>query len=234
MVAFFAGLDPCRAADAADGAWAVRILTGEKLKRVVSSTDLRTWAAAEADIAPWLFEECDAVAGDLAETISLLLDRGPAERTDDALAGAHAAEEACLSDWIETRVLPLRELDAGEQQEAVRRWWRTLDRRGIFLLCKLLTGGLRVGVSKGLLVRALARHTNLPEPVIAHRLMGQLDPTPAAYRRLLDPDATDAADATPYPFFLATPVQGESTVEPTPAEIEARLGPATGFQAEWK
>src|SRR5689334_3317747 len=63
-----------RAADPVDAAWAVYFLTGRKPKRLIRSGDLRTWAAAEADVPAWLFEECHATVGDLAETIALLLD----------------------------------------------------------------------------------------------------------------------------------------------------------------
>ena len=57
----------------ADAAWAVYFLSGRKPKRLIRSGDLRNWAAAEAGIADWLFAECYETAGDLAETITLLL-----------------------------------------------------------------------------------------------------------------------------------------------------------------
>src|SRR5687767_8806457 len=60
-------------APAADAAWAVHFLIGRRPKRLVSSAKLRMWAAEEAGIPAWLFEESHHAVGDLAETITLLL-----------------------------------------------------------------------------------------------------------------------------------------------------------------
>ena len=60
-------------ADAADAAWAIHFLSGQKLRRLVPTKLLRQWAAEEADIPPWLFEESYSSVGDLAETISLVV-----------------------------------------------------------------------------------------------------------------------------------------------------------------
>src|SRR5947209_20582457 len=40
-----------------DAAWAVYFLVGRKPKQVVPTARLRAWAAAEAGVADWLFEE---------------------------------------------------------------------------------------------------------------------------------------------------------------------------------
>ena len=63
---------------------------------------------------------------------------------------------------MEQRILPLRGLDADGQRARVTGWWRALDRRELFLLNKLLTGELRVGVSATLVLRALAEVAGLP------------------------------------------------------------------------
>ncbi len=60
-------------ARAEDAAWAVFFLCGHKLKRLISSTELRTWGAEAAQIPDWLFDECYLAVGDLAETMALLL-----------------------------------------------------------------------------------------------------------------------------------------------------------------
>src|SRR6056300_704578 len=56
-----------------DRLWCIAILSGRRPKRVLSSTLLRRWAAEAAGIPDWLFEDCYASVGDLAETIALLL-----------------------------------------------------------------------------------------------------------------------------------------------------------------
>ncbi|MFP5286090.1 MAG: ATP-dependent DNA ligase, partial [Thermoanaerobaculia bacterium] len=57
-----------------DAAWAVWFLTGRRLKRFLPGRLLAGWAMEEAGIPGWLFEESYASVGDLAETISLVLD----------------------------------------------------------------------------------------------------------------------------------------------------------------
>jgi DNA ligase 1 len=58
---------------------------------------------------------------------------------------------------------------------------------------------------------------------MAHRLMGQWEPTAEFYRQLLQPETV--GDSTrPYPFFLAHPLPGD------PADLGAR----EAWQAEWK
>ena len=57
-----------------------------------------------------------------------------------------------------------------------------------FLLTKLLTGEFRVGVSQTLVVRALAQVAGAPREAIAHRLMGQWQPSGRVLRSLLSPD----------------------------------------------
>jgi DNA ligase-1 len=65
-----------REAPPADRAWAVAFLTGRRPRRLVKLPDLRRWAAEAAGIPDWLFEEAYAHAGDLAETVALLVPGG--------------------------------------------------------------------------------------------------------------------------------------------------------------
>jgi DNA ligase-1 len=85
LVAYF------RDAPAADAAWAVSFLVGRRPKRLVRAPDLRAWAAAAAAVPTWLFEECYAQAGDLAETRpdrQVGGQRGQAKRRPQALKKA--------------------------------------------------------------------------------------------------------------------------------------------------
>ncbi|MFX9548023.1 hypothetical protein ABTO73_19305, partial [Acinetobacter baumannii] len=56
-------------------------------------------------------------------------------------------EGVSLAEWIERRVLPLRDMDDDEKRARVITWWSRLPRHEVFLLNKLLTGEFRVGVS---------------------------------------------------------------------------------------
>ena len=93
-----------------------------------------------------------------------------------------------------------------------------------FLFNKLITGGFRVGVSDGLVVRALSQVSGISPESIAHRLMGQWEPSAAWYEQLVATETTDADWSRPYPFYLAYPFE---------AELDT-LGDASEWQLEWK
>jgi DNA ligase 1 len=200
LVEYFRSVQP------RDAAWAVHFLSGRRPKRLVSSRNLRTWAAEEANLPEWLFEESHQEVGDLAETITLLLpDTGQ-------------SSELPLSHWVEERLLRLRGEDDDVQREVMVQAWRELDRRERFVWNKLITGNFRVGASQQLLIRALAQVSGVKEGVIAHRLMGAWDPTPEFFQRLMAPDTRDADASRPYPFFLAHSLESDLTTLGNPAE----------------
>jgi DNA ligase-1 len=208
MVAYF------KEAPAADAAWAVFFLTGRRLKRLVSYVAIHDWTLAATGLEPWLLEESYAVVGDGAETAALVLDQ----------VAVVSSEDVPLSEWVEGRILPLRELDPDTQQRHVTSWWSGLDRLQRFMLLKILTGELRVGVSHTLVVRALAQTANLPATTIAARMMGDWTPTAEWFIGLLSHEQTNEDRSRPYPFLLASPL--EDSVE--------SLGPRQEWMVEWK
>src|SRR5438552_443963 len=176
MQAYFAEAPP------ADAAWGLFFLTGRRLKRLIAPRLLAQWGCERAAVPGWMFEECFSAAGDLAETIALLL---------DTAAPRPAIEPPPLSRLIEERLLPLRDAVEADQQRAVIDLWNALGRREIFLLDKLLTGELRVGVSDTLAIRALAQHAGLPPATVAHRMMGTWEPSAEWFAALVAPGASD-------------------------------------------
>ncbi len=204
-----------REAPPEDAAWAVYFLAGRRLLRLLPSRLLREWTIEAAGIDPWLLEESYAAVGDVAETIALLLDAVPPEG-DDRAVPLHA--------WIEDRLEGLRDKPPDAQRQDVLHWWRSLPSFERFLLNKLLTGEMRVGVSQTLVVRALASVAGVGTDVMAHRLMGQWSPSAAAFTALMAPDAARDDDSRPYPFCLAYPLE---------QPVEA-IGPRSDWQVEWK
>ena len=204
-----------REAPPRDAAWALWFLTGRRPKRLLGVRALVGWTLELTGTPDWLFGECYAVVGDLAECIALLLDDGTRVTHPD---------ETPLSEWVEQRILPLRGLPADEQRARVTGWWRALDRRELFLLNKLLTGELRVGVSATLVLRALAEVAELPPPLLAQRTMGDWTPSAEFLERILAKEHLTDDASRPYPFFLASPLED-------PPES---LGERAGWQAEWK
>jgi DNA ligase 1 len=205
-------VDYFQSAPPADAAWAVHFLSGRRPKRLVGSRKLAAWAADEADIPEWLFEESYHAVGDLAETITLVLPDGG------------ASSELPLAHWVEERLLRLQGEDDDVQREVLAGAWQELDRKERFVWNKLITGSFRVGASQRLVIRALAEVSGVKEGVIAHRLMGAWDPTPEFFQRLIAPDTQDADVSRPYPFFLAHPLEAEP----------ASLGDLEDWIAEWK
>ena len=102
-------VDYFRKAPPDDAAWAVYFLIGRKPRQVVPTAKLRAWAAAEAGISDWLFEESYHAVGDLAESIALILPE------------PSASSEVSLRVWVEERLLPLRGADEEVQREAMTR-----------------------------------------------------------------------------------------------------------------
>ena len=201
-------------APAADAAWAVFFLTGRRLKRLVPSMAIRDWTLAATGLEGWLLEDCYAVVGDGAETAALILDQVP----------TRPAAALTLAEWVEQRILRLRNQSPEEQQRQVTGWWRSLDRLQRYILLKLLTGELRVGVSQTLVVRALAEAAGLPRTTVAARLMGEWTPSPEWFTALLSVEQTDDDRSRPYPFYLASPLEGEPSV----------LGEPRDWLIEWK
>jgi DNA ligase-1 len=204
-----------------DAACGLAVLCGGRQLRSVSSMQLRAWAAAATGLAPWLVEECYAHVGDLAETLALIL---PAPAPDAASAAAPG-----LAEVMRTTIHDLRGADDGHKRDVVTAVWQRLVPRERIVWHKLLTGGLRVGVSRTLVARALAELAGVDPAVMAHRLMGDPIADGAAFTALLAPDSSAADTRRPYPFFLASPLD-RSDIE----AVATTLGPAADWQAEWK
>jgi DNA ligase-1 len=192
-----------------DRLWCVALLSGRRPRRAVTATELRAWAAAAAGLPVWLVEEAHPVVGDLAETIALIL---PPPR---------APQDRPLSHWIGLLVA-LAGRPAEERRAGILAAWDALGGAERFLFNKLITGGFRMGVSRGLMTRALAQATGQPEAGIAQALMGDWSPARTTWAALIA--GTAAGDGRPYPFALASPLE---------AGPES-LGNATDWLAEWK
>jgi DNA ligase-1 len=197
----------------ADAAWAAYILSGRRLKRLIGPARLAAWLVTASGLPAWLVEETRAAVGDLAETIALLMESATPTASDDS-----------LSRWIETALLPLRNASEEAQAQQVIDWWRTLPYRECFLVNKLLTGGLRVGVSQLLLTRALTEVTGIERALLTRRLMGDWTPSEHFWNSLVAAAGTALERSAPYPFCLASPLEAAPET----------LGARADWNAEWK
>lgn len=202
-------------AAAADAAWALHLLCGAKLRVRVPVDGLRDLACRVAGIDGWLFDACHQAAGELAETIALVL---PPPTPADAARG--------LADWIREGLLTLRGLPPIERDAAITQAWAQLDTAGRCLFVRLLTGGLRVKPDRRCLLDALAEHAGLDARVLAQRLEAWGDarslPDATRWRALLAPQDGTAA-GLPFAFVPAAPLG-------TPPEA---LGACGGWLLQW-
>jgi len=187
------------AASPDDRLWTIALFTGRRPKRTITATRLREWAAEVAGLPDWLFEESYSIAGDLAETISLVL---PPAKLDI---------DRSLSHWI-SYIKSLSTLDDDARKTGILHAWDSLPSTERFLFTKLLTGGFRIGVSAKLITRALSQSTGQPEPQLTHKLMGNWTPDTVTWETLIEADDPTADQSRPYPFYLAHPLDGFDTL----------------------
>ena len=228
LVAFFAASEP------ADAAWALHVLLGKQGKRLITGRRLREICLEGSPLPDWLFDDCYAHVGDSAETIALLWRQVAPADSDEApgIAGQPNWAAAPLQRWMEELLPAAAALEGAEQAEAVRLLWQGLEPAELLVANKLLTGGLRVGVGQGLVLRALARLSGLEEALLQHRLMGGFRPSAEGYRALLAPAGEqETVPSRPYPFFLASPLELEAGMAQGGSPLP---GPADAWLVEWK
>ena len=192
-------------ASPADAAWAIYFLMGERMKRLVKTADLKQWACEISHYPEWLFAECYDHVGDLAETLALCI------FSEDKFRKAPL--KMSLSELIENYLLPMKTMEPEAQSQRIIDLWSSMDFSMALVLNKLITGGFRVGVSKSLVIKSLAENASVDPAVMAHKLMGQWEPTEANFKDLFAEKATEDEVLRPYPFCLAYPLEikeGES------------------------
>ncbi len=130
-----------------------------------------------------------------------------------------------LHELIGQCVKPLAGLTRESQRQMIVSTWARLNVEQRFIFHKLLSGEFRVGVSRQLLVRALALVAGIEPAVMAHRLAGNWQPDATLMPRLLGaPDASPIDPGMPYPFMLANPL-GDGL---------GALGDINDWLIEWK
>jgi len=190
--------------------WALASLAGELTFDAAKPAFIRK--AVEARMDPALFAMSYDYVGDLAETVALVW---PAKQ------GAN--REPDLSEVVDA----LRGASRAEVQKLLERWLDALDADGRWALLKLLTGGLRVGVSARLAKQALAALGGVEVSEIEEVWHGQTPPYQDLFAWLEKRSDKPTAD-TPgrfRPVMLAQAIDEEKDF--------ANYEPAD-YSAEWK
>src|SRR5690554_11751 len=179
-----------------DKIFAVSILIGNKPKRPVKTAELKEWAAELAGLPMWLFEESYYIVGDLGEAIALMLP--PQEKE----------QQFTLKDTLEL-LARLTDLPTEEKKALIIDYWMSVPTEERFVFNKLITGNFRMGVSRQLVVKALAKYLDQEATSIAHQLMGKWDPNEETMASMFAGETHLDKHYLPYPFFLAYQLDAE-------------------------
>lgn len=154
-----------------------------------------------------LFEAAYAAVGDLAETLSLLINDPTAmiNRTTPVIEGWLAEISAIES--------------ADSPQDALRSHLAQGPAFSNWVFLKLWTGGWRLGVSQGLITAALATVTGQSQSVIAERLMDAWTPDRSWLSRMQTPVSADEQQRSAVPFCLAQGWRSESAQTASPRDF---------------
>ena len=195
-----------------DSIWVCWFLAGNRIKGAIKTSELRTFASERSGLPLWLLEECYDRVGDLAETISLLV------------STESEGEIISLSELIGKFIEPMIGMNTEERRQNIFTVWDFLGEKDFLPFHKLLTGGFRMGVSKGNLCKALARVGGVQPAIIAQRLTGNWSPKTLTLEGILNPEDDGGRLCQPFPFCLANPLQ----------EKAENLGSVDDWQVEWK
>ncbi len=198
--------------------WAIAAITGDLDIPSVKPAALRELVAGRVD--PVLFRLSYDYVGDLAETISLIWPQRP---------GANRAP--ALDEVVGT----LMESTKAQGLLRVEVWLDALDSTGRWALLKLVTGGLRIGVSARLARQALADFGKINVTEIEELWHG-LSPPYVELFAWLEGRAEKPVSLALSPFrppMLAHPLLDKAQ-RMDPQELSPDLISPADFAAEWK
>ncbi|MEL6663074.1 MAG: cisplatin damage response ATP-dependent DNA ligase [Pseudomonadota bacterium] len=198
--------------------WSLAALAGELDIPGVKAGVIRKLIEARMD--PQLFHLSYDYVGDLAETVSLVWPGKP---------GANRAPP------IEDVVPALLEASRAEGQRLVETWLDALDPPGRWALLKLVTGGLRIGVSARLTKTALAQFGDVDVAEIEEIWHGLAPPYESLFAWLEGngPKPNPDISAPFRPVMLAHPLVAKDKRD-DPDAVDPELIRPDIFAAEWK
>lgn len=203
-------VDYCRATPDPDRGYAIAAITRDLDIMSVKPAMLRALVSERVD--PVLFGYSYDFVGDLAETIALIW---PSK-------GDGQSSELKLSLIVEE----LRSASRSDGPKLVEHWLDQLDDEGRYALIKLITGGMRIGVSSRLMKQALANYGG-KDVIDIEELWHGLKPP---YRELFDwlvgkAPKPENLSASPFrPVMLSTATNEEELSNYLPSD----------YIAEWK
>lgn len=184
-----------------DACWGLYLISGKKIPTKINRNFLHETFCEFMNMPMWLFKESAYHVGDGSETMALL--RGPITCPQNPPG---------LGEFVEKELLSLKDLPVEEIKEKLFLWWSIFDEQVLFLIHKCFSGNLRLGVSKNLLIQAMALVAGIDKEIMSFRLMGDYVPTSSSYMKLLSHEINEENKSKPYPFFLASPVENPDSI----------------------
>jgi DNA ligase 1 len=200
-----------------DKVWVIALFSGRRPKRTISPSLLKRWCAEFCQIPLWLLEECYHTVGDLSETIALLIDAYHSLPIPSIV-------QKPLHYYIQLFQSLEKDTEEHKKEFMLQGWSELQTTTERFVFNKLLSGSFRIGVSQQLMVNALAKVAHVSPSSIAHRISGKWNANDISFAELLHSEGISADESKPYPFYLASPIEGN---------IES-LGDINEWQVEWK
>ena len=191
--------------------WALAALTGALTFAHAKAGMIRTLIAERTD--PSLFALSYDYVGDLSETVALMWPADPHHRPN---------KTPTLSDVVET----LSTLGKAQLPGQIARWLDALDETGRWALLKLVTGGLRIGVSARL-AKTAAASIGDKQPDEVEIIWPGLAPPYLELFAWLEGRAEQPVNRDPAPFRPAMLAHALD-------EADLATLNATEFAAEWK
>jgi DNA ligase-1 len=203
--------DYLRTTEDPDRGWALAALTGALSFKHAKPAMIRGLIVDRAD--PVLFGLSHDYVGDFSETVALMWPADPSRK---------ANRPPTLSDVVET----LATLGKVHLPGQIARWLDGLDETGRWALLKLMTGGLRVGVSARL-AKTAAASLGEKDPDEIEVLWPGLTPPYLALFAWLEERGDKPVSDDPAPF--RPPMLAHAIEQPELAALDA-----SEFMAEWK
>ena len=176
-----------------DKMWAIYFLLGEKLSiEKLKRSHLKQIFCEVHGISDEFYIENRSYVGDSAEAMALLTD------------GGSKTPSYTLTSFVEKTLLNL-DKEKLTSKRKLQEFWEKYNVDSLFVIHKMITGGMRIGLSKNLLVRALSQHSNVHEDILHQRLISGLDPLKMSLDELISEGDNKEIASMPYPFYLASP-----------------------------
>jgi DNA ligase-1 len=180
-----------RSVTSSDAAWAVSLLLGRKIQKIVSVRKLQEWSVELSQIPAWLFSECRDNVGDLTETVSLILPDN------------EYSETIPLQTLIEEYLIPLYIQKNDLRKEKIVYVWHQLNSSERYIWNKLVSGSFHMDILSDLVIKALAGFCGVDEMIISYRLAGNWFPSAVFFNMLCTPENKTDIPIKPYPFNKA-------------------------------